>query len=132
MWYLYITINQNGALYTGITSNLERRFKEHLQGKGGHYTLNNRPQKLLYTEKFSNRAQAEARERQIKRWSRKKKKALIEGDFEQLRKLSVSKDHLPYHIFTYRYLSLGYHLQPRTFILPSCFRIFLESIDSDK
>jgi len=94
MWYLYITKNQNSAFYTGITSNLERRLKEHLRGKGGHYTKRNRPQKLLYTEKFSSRVEAESRETQIKRWSRKKKQALIEGDFEKLRKLSISRDHL--------------------------------------
>jgi putative endonuclease len=94
MWYLYITKNQNSAFYTGITSNLERRLKEHLRGKGGHYTKRNRPQKLLYTEKFSSRVEAEVRETQIKRWSRKKKEALIKGNLEQLRKLSISRDHL--------------------------------------
>jgi len=80
MWYLYITRNQNGAFYTGITANLNRRLKEHQRGKGGKYTRRNRPQKLLYTEQFSTRDQAQARELQIKRWSRKKKQALIEGD----------------------------------------------------
>ncbi len=94
MWYLYITKNRNSAFYTGITSNLERRLKEHLRGKGGHYTKRNRPLKLLYTEKFSSRVEAEARERQIKCWSKKKKEALIEGNLEQLRKLSISRDHL--------------------------------------
>jgi len=94
MWYLYITKNENGAFYTGITSNLERRLKEHLQGKGGHYTKNNKPQKLLYTEQFDSKVEAQARELQIKRWSRKKKKALIEADFKKLRKLSISRDHL--------------------------------------
>ena len=92
MWYLYITKNQNRAFYTGITTNVERRLTEHLQGKGGHYTSQNRPQRLLYTEKFHTRAEAEARERQIKRWSRKKKQSLIEGDAEELRRLSISRD----------------------------------------
>jgi len=95
MWYLYIARTHNGHFYTGITTNLERRFTEHLQGKGGHYTKQNRPQKLLYTEKFSSRVQAQAREGQIKRWSRKKKQALIEGNVDKLRKLSISRDHLP-------------------------------------
>ncbi|MBN2183593.1 MAG: GIY-YIG nuclease family protein [Sedimentisphaerales bacterium] len=91
MWYLYITQNSNGAYYTGITNNLERRLKEHLRGKGGHYTRRNRPVELLYTERFARRNQAEARERQIKRWSRKKKQALIEGNLEQLRQFSISR-----------------------------------------
>jgi predicted GIY-YIG superfamily endonuclease len=93
MWYLYITENSNGAYYTGITTNLERRLKEHLRDKGGRYTSRNRPERLLYTEVFSTRMQAEFREQQIKRWSRKKKKALIEGDMDKLRELSVSRDH---------------------------------------
>ncbi|TKJ37406.1 MAG: hypothetical protein CEE38_07850 [Planctomycetes bacterium B3_Pla] len=92
MWYLYITKNRNGAFYTGITTNVERRLKEHLRGKGGHYTRENRPQILLYTEQFPSRVEAEAREKQIKRWSRKKKQALIEGDVDRLRRLSVSRD----------------------------------------
>ena len=94
MWYLYIAGTRNARLYTGITTNLERRFKEHRQGKGGRYTSRNRPLKLLYVETFPNRKKAQARETQIKHWSRKKKKALIEGDLEQLRKLSISRDHL--------------------------------------
>jgi putative endonuclease len=92
MWYLYITKNQNGAFYTGVTTNVERRLTEHLEGKGGHYTSQNRPQRLLYTEKFRTRVEAEARERQIKRWSKKKKQALIEGNAEELRRLSISRD----------------------------------------
>jgi len=92
MWYLYITKNQNGAFYTGVTTDVNRRFKEHLRGKGGHYTSQSRPQKLLYTEEFRSRAEAEAREKQMKRWSRKKKQALIEGNTEALRRLSISRD----------------------------------------
>jgi len=92
MWYLYITINSNGAFYTGITTNIERRLNEHSHGKGGRYTRRNRAKRVVYTEHFPVRGEAEARERQIKRWSRKKKKALIEGDVESLRKLSVSRD----------------------------------------
>jgi predicted GIY-YIG superfamily endonuclease len=94
MWYLYITENLNGAYYTGITTNVERRFKEHLIGRGGQYTSRNRPQQLVYTETFPTRIQAERREQQIKHWSRAKKKALIEGDADKLRKLSISRDHL--------------------------------------
>ena len=92
MWYLYITQNQNGAFYTGITTNLDRRLKEHQRGKGGHYTKRNRPQKLLYTEQFSRRDKAQARESQIKRWSRAKKEALISGNLNELRRLSISRD----------------------------------------
>jgi len=95
MWYLYIARTRSGRFYTGITTDLERRFTEHRQGKGGRYTSCNKPLELLHVELFPDREKAGQREKQIKRWSRKKKKALIEGDFEQLRELSISRDHLP-------------------------------------
>ena len=92
MWYLYITKNRNGAFYTGITTDLDRRLAEHRRGKGGNHTRRNKPQKLLDTEPFSKRDEAEARERQIKRWSRAKKEALVSGDLNELRRLSISRD----------------------------------------
>ena len=92
MWYVYILKCLDGALYTGLTDNLKRRFEEHSQGKGGHYTNHNRPLEILYHEPFKNRAQAEKREQRLKRWSHAKKLALIEGDLAKLRELSISRD----------------------------------------
>jgi putative endonuclease len=92
MWNLYITSNQNGAFYTGITTNLDKRLKDHLRGTGGRYTSRNRPLELLYIETFTSRKKAEDRERQIKRWSRAKKEALVNGDLDKLRLLSISRD----------------------------------------
>ena len=83
---------QNGAIYTGVTDNIERRFKEHVSGKGGHYTNYNRPKEILYKESFEDRLEAERREVQIKRWSKVKKLALAQGDKAKLRKLSISRD----------------------------------------
>ena len=76
-YYLYILQCTNGALYTGITNDLERRFKEHFSGKGCKYTIANHPEKVRYTETFNNRSEASKREAQIKKWSRTKKLALI-------------------------------------------------------
>ena len=92
MWYLYIAKNQNGAFYTGVTNNFKQRFRDHFRGKGGHYTKYNRPVEILYKKRFNNQQQAENREQQIKRWTRAKKLALIEGNFEKLQKLSVSRN----------------------------------------
>ncbi|MBM3249971.1 MAG: GIY-YIG nuclease family protein [Candidatus Omnitrophica bacterium] len=92
MWYVYIAECHDKALYTGITDNLERRFNEHRQSKGGHYTAYNRPQRILYKEPFEDKLEAESREQQIKRWSRTKKLALIQGDKERLVGLSRSRD----------------------------------------
>lgn len=92
MWYLYILECKNKSLYVGVTQDLGRRFNEHCQGKGGHYTKYATPQNIVYKEEFSNAVEAEQRERQVKRWSRKKKLALIQSDFKTLHELSVSRD----------------------------------------
>ncbi len=91
-WYLYILECEDGALYTGITQDLQQRFGRHLTGQGGHYTSYNRPTKILYHETLENESLAKAREAQIKRWSNAKKRALIKRDSERLRQLSVSHD----------------------------------------
>ena len=91
MWHVYILKCSNGNLYTGLTSNLNRRYDEHQNGKGKHYTSRNKPSELLYTETFKNKLQAEKREIQIKKWSKDKKQALIKGDLCQLINLSKSK-----------------------------------------
>ncbi len=92
MWHVYMLKCQDGAIYTGVTEDIARRFKEHTQGKGGHYTNYNRPGEVLFEESFGRRLDAEQREQQIKRWSRAKKLALIQGDKERLVSLSKSRD----------------------------------------
>jgi putative endonuclease len=79
-------------LYTGITNDVERRLEEHLSGKGGHYTSHNKPLKIIYQEPFIKVSSAEKREQQIKRWSKVKKLALIDGDLNRLREYSISRD----------------------------------------
>ena len=74
--------------YIGSTANLEKRVKRHNQGKAGSYTAKRRPVQLVHHEKFKNLDEAVNRERQIKGWSRAKKKALINNDFETLKELS--------------------------------------------
>jgi predicted GIY-YIG superfamily endonuclease len=87
MWYVYILECKNKALYTGITNDLKRRLKEHQSGRGGHYTYIFGTSKILWREKHSNRSSAMKREAQIKRWTRRKKIALIKGNLELLKKL---------------------------------------------
>mgnify|MGYP001569054255 CR=1 FL=1 len=78
-WVVYILQCNDGSLYTGITSNLERRFQEHKEGKGGRYTSSHKPLIVEYSEHFATRGDALKRERQIKGWSRQKKENLIKG-----------------------------------------------------
>ena len=86
MWYVYILECQYGSLYTGATSNLERRFKEH-QKKTAHYTSYNPPKSIVYTEQFSTKSEALKREAQLKGWTRHKKLSLIAGDYLQSKQL---------------------------------------------
>lgn len=92
MWLVYILETQSRKFYIGLTDNLQRRYSEHKNGKGGFFTSYDRPQKLVYSERYENRSEAESREKQLKGWSRAKKIALIKGDNSRLRQLSVSRD----------------------------------------
>ncbi len=86
-WYVYILECANTTLYTGMTKDIERRLEEHNSGRGGHFTSYAIPLKLLWKEEHSTAAAAARRETQIKRWTRRKKLALISGDFTLLKKL---------------------------------------------
>jgi predicted GIY-YIG superfamily endonuclease len=92
MWYVYILECRNKSLYTGVTDNVELRFKRHQTCNGGYYTGYIKPKKILYREEFKTLSQAKIREQQIKRWSRAKKLALIKGDRMELVNLSKSRD----------------------------------------
>lgn len=76
-YFVYIIECKNKALYTGITTDLQRRFNEHKTGKGGHYTSYNPAVKLKYHETFASRSEAAKREAQIKKMPRSKKLSLI-------------------------------------------------------
>lgn len=79
MWYLYILKCKNGALYTGITTDPGRRFREHQQ-KSAKYTSYNPPIAILYTEPHPDRSSASRREHAVKAMSRAAKLRLCRGD----------------------------------------------------
>ena len=76
-YYLYILDCQDGSLYTGISTNPERRLKEHVKGTGAKYTRTHKPVKIVYLELLRNRSEASKREYEIKQLSRKEKLDLI-------------------------------------------------------
>ena len=78
-YFVYILKCKDGSLYTGITTDVKRRFREHKEGKGGHYTSSRGVLKILHTEQFKNRSLASKREVELKGWSRSKKMNLIVG-----------------------------------------------------
>lgn len=76
-WFLYIIQCSDESLYTGITTDVSRRLKEHNSKKGAFYTQNKTPVELVYQEAWLNRSAALKREHQIKRLRRNEKLALI-------------------------------------------------------
>ena len=87
MWYVYILRCADGALYVGETNDVGRRVRKHNEGSASRFTAGRRPVTLVYSERCSSRETALARERQLKRWTRAKKEALIAGDLTRLKRL---------------------------------------------
>ena len=77
MYFVYLIECKDGSLYTGITTNIERRFAEHKSGIGGHYTRSKEVVRVAYSEQHPDRSSAQKRESEIKGWRREKKLALI-------------------------------------------------------
>ena len=77
-YYVYILSCNDNTLYTGITTDVERRVSEHNNSdKGAKYTKLRRPVELVYSEESLNRSSASKRECEIKKMSRLKKLELI-------------------------------------------------------
>ena len=89
MHHVYILRSTDNQLYIGQTNNIEKREKEHISksNKSAKFVKDGKDFRLVYFEKFTTRAEAMRREKQIKGWTRAKKEALIKGDFELLKKL---------------------------------------------
>jgi len=79
MWYVYILECADHTFYTGITTNLDERLREHNEGNGARYTRGRRPLRLVYSEDAGDRSEAQSREYRIKQLSRKEKSRLIAG-----------------------------------------------------
>ncbi|WP_179018558.1 GIY-YIG nuclease family protein [Winogradskyella forsetii] len=93
-FYVYILKCSDASYYTGVTSNLTKRFSEHQIGKHkDSYTYKRRPLELVFYAKFTDINLAIESEKQIKKWSRAKKEALINGDFDKLPNLAKKRFH---------------------------------------
>ena len=90
--YVYILQCSDGTLYTGVTSNLTQRLFQH---QIGHYpdcyTFKRRPVELVFYCEFTDINLAIEKEKQIKKWSKAKKQALINGDYDALVNLAKKK-----------------------------------------
>jgi putative endonuclease len=88
-FFLYILKCNDDSYYIGHTDNIDKRLSEHHLGLISNcYTKNKRPLELLFVQQFSTRDDAFHAERQIKGWSRKKKEALMESDWQEIKKLN--------------------------------------------
>ncbi|MCU0614953.1 MAG: GIY-YIG nuclease family protein [Desulfobacterales bacterium] len=90
MWHLYIIRCSDNSLYTGITTDVPRRIKEHNQKTGGSYTRSRTPVELVYREPHPTRSSALKREAQIKKWRRGNKMDLIKDDQLHLSKQRIT------------------------------------------
>ena len=92
IYYVYILKCSDSTYYTGITSNLEKRVIEHVSGHHkDSYTFSRRPVSLVFYAVFTEPTKAIETEKQIKKWSKAKKEALINNEFEKLPNLSKKK-----------------------------------------
>ena len=76
-WTVYIIESERGMLYTGITTEPARRFREHATGRGARWFRGSAPRRFLYLEPCADRSAAQRREAAIKRLKRVEKLALV-------------------------------------------------------
>lgn len=77
-WHVYIIKCRDKSLYTGITTDVKRRVKEHNNGIGAKSLLGKRPVELVFVESKATQSEARKREAAIKHWTREYKLRLIE------------------------------------------------------
>ena len=99
-FYVYILKCKDDSYYTGITNDIERRLQEHNYGEApDSYTAIRRPVELVFFETFNDFGVAEQWEKKIKGWSRRKKEALIENNWEKLKEYSVCRNNTHFSNF---------------------------------
>jgi putative endonuclease len=79
-WWVYVVRCADHSLYTGVTTDVPRRVRQHNAGTASRYTRSRLPVKLAYREKAAGRGPALRREAAIKRLKRKEKEALVGRD----------------------------------------------------
>jgi putative endonuclease len=79
-WQVYIVLCSDDTFYTGITTDLQRRFRQHASGRGAKYFRGRQPVKVVYQEKGHTRSSAGKRELEIKTLARIDKRNLISSE----------------------------------------------------
>lgn len=83
-WYVYMVLCNDGALYTGISVDVQRRFEQHRRGRGARFFRTRNALQLVYLETGHDRSSASRREWIIKRMSAVEKRALLGSDLNRL------------------------------------------------
>jgi putative endonuclease len=81
VWHLYLIRLDSGHLYTGITTDVSRRFGEHRNGRGARFLRGRKGLKLVFSSSIGNRSSALKIEAAVKKLPKQRKEALISGDF---------------------------------------------------
>jgi predicted GIY-YIG superfamily endonuclease len=95
MFWVYILRCADGSYYTGHTDNLEMRISQHQTGECEGYIATRRPVELAWSQECVTWEDALTAEMQIKGWSRKKKEAMMRGDWTEVSRLAKSKSAHP-------------------------------------
>lgn len=77
MHYVYVVECADDSLYTGYTTDVDRRVAEHNDGTGAKYTRSRRPVELVHVERYASRSAAMSREYEVKQFSRRQKERLV-------------------------------------------------------
>ena len=93
--YMYILECADKSYYIGSTKYLELRVLQHQAGEGANHTKKRLPVRLVYFEEFDRIDLAFYREKQVQGWSRRKKEALIAGQYDNLPQLSKNYTQFP-------------------------------------
>ena len=95
-YYVYILYCADGSYYIGVTNDYQHRLWQHQEGIDSQcFTFRRRPVELVYIGIFGDTNEAISREKQVKRWTRKKKEALIRRDDAALKKFSKRRGGRP-------------------------------------
>lgn len=91
-WWVYMIRTNDGQLYTGITTDIQRRWQEHSSGKGGaRYFRARKPESLCLIEQYPDRSSASKREAEIKKMAKITKEALVINYQPNLEALSLTE-----------------------------------------
>ncbi len=92
-YYVYMLLCADGTYYTGVSSNVEKRLAEHAEGLDqASYTARRRPVKLVYTQEFQWVQEAIEWEKRLKKWSSKKKAALLHENWSEIQILAKCRN----------------------------------------